>query len=187
MILPVAVLALIVSVPLTGGRLSRLGTLELRWMPTILVALVLQIWVTTIPTAPAVGTAAHFASYALGIAFIVANRHVPGLLMTSSGGAMNLASISANGGVMPASPAALEMAGLSHGGDHFVNSGAVERARLAWLGDVFAIPESWPLSNVFSIGDIVLVVGIGVLLHRISRQRRAPERSPREPVEPAEA
>lgn len=178
MILPVAVLVLIVSVPLTGGRLSRLGNLEIRWVSAILAALALQIWVTTIPTDPTLGTVVHFISYALGIWFIWANRKVPGLVITSSGGAMNLVAIGANGGVMPASPEALELAGMSHMGDHFVNSGAVEGARLAWLGDVFAIPASWPLSNVFSVGDVVLIVGVGVMLHRMSRQRDLPEQAP---------
>ncbi|MEX0869587.1 MAG: DUF5317 domain-containing protein [Nitriliruptoraceae bacterium] len=186
MILPVSVLVLIVSVPLTGGRLSRLGNLEIRWISAILTALALQIWVTTIPTAAAVGTTVHFVSYALGIWFIYANRRIPGLLVTSSGGAMNLAAITANGGVMPASPGALELAGMSHTGEHFVNSGAVEGARLAWLGDVFAIPAAWPLANVFSIGDVVLVVGVGVLMHRVARQPDVPEHAPLPPVEAPE-
>lgn len=175
MILPVAVLLVILSVPLTGGRLSRLARLEIRWVSAILAALALQIWVTTVPTDPTLGTVVHFVSYALGVWFIWANRKVPGLVVTSSGGAMNLAAISANGGVMPASPAALELAGMTDVGEHFVNSGAVDGARLAWLGDVFAIPASWPLSNVFSIGDIILVVGVGVMLHRQSRQRDLPD------------
>lgn len=186
MILPLALLLLIASVPLTGGRLSRLADLHVRWMSAILVALILQIWVTTIPTAPAVGTAVHLLSYALGAWFIVVNRQIPGLLVTASGGAMNLAAIAANGGVMPASPAALELAGIAQTGEHFVNSGAVEGARLAWLGDVFAIPANWPLSNVFSLGDLVLVVGIGVLLHRAARQSDVPEPVALQPAEAAD-
>lgn len=189
MILPVSVLLLIISVPLTGGRLSRLAHVQIRWVSSILAALALQIWVTTIPTDPTLGSVVHFVSYALGIWFIWANRKVPGLVITSSGGGMNLAAIGANGGVMPASPEALELAGMTHVGEHFVNSGAVEGARLAWLGDVFAIPASWPLSNVFSVGDVVLVVGVGVMLHRMSRQRDLPEQAPRTPTvaETAEA
>lgn len=187
MILPLALLLLIVSVPLTGGRLSRLADLNVRWMSAILVALALQIWVTTIPTAPAVGTVVHLASYALGAWFILVNRRIPGLLVTASGGAMNLTAIAANGGVMPASPTAMERAGLVHTGEHFVNSGAVEGARLAWLGDVFSIPASWPLSNVFSFGDLVLVVGIGVLLHRVSRRPDVPEHAPPQTADAAGA
>ncbi|MEX2504484.1 MAG: DUF5317 family protein [Egicoccus sp.] len=189
MILPVSVLLLIISVPLTGGRLSRLASIEIRWISAILAALALQIWVTTVPTDPMLGTVVHFISYALGIWFIWANRKVPGLVLTSSGGGMNLAAITANGGVMPASPEALELAGMTHVGDHFVNSGAVEGARLAWLGDAFAIPASWPLSNVFSVGDVVLVVGVGVMMHRMSRQRDLPEQAPlaTDVVEPAGA
>jgi hypothetical protein len=31
---------------------------------------------------------------------------------------------------------------------------------------VFYVPESWPLSNVFSIGDVLIVVGSTYLAHR---------------------
>jgi hypothetical protein len=53
----------------------------------------------------------------------------------------------------------------------FNNSGVVAHARLSYLGDVFAMPRGWPLANVFSVGDILLVVGTAVLLHRGSRVR----------------
>jgi len=57
---------------------------------------------------------------------------------------------------------------------------------LPWLGDTFAIPSGVPLANVFSVGDIVLVLGVLVLLHvtcetapgaPLSRRRsRSPDR-----------
>ena len=46
--------------------------------------------------------------------------------------------------------------------------------RLPWLGDVFAIPRGWPLANVFSIGDVVIVVAVGYFAHMVCR--RAPVR-----------
>ena len=33
------------------------------------------------------------------------------------------------------------------------------------LGDVMAVPSGWPLANVFSIGDVLLVVGAAVIMH----------------------
>ena len=36
-----------------------------------------------------------------------------------------------------------------------MNSGVLAAPRLAFLGDVFAIPAGWPLANVFSIGDVL--------------------------------
>ncbi len=82
---------------------------------------------------------------------------------------MNLAAIAANGGTMPATPEALAVAGIAADGEHFVNSGVVEQARLWWLGDIFAVPASLPLANVFSLGDVVLLVGFGWLVHRVGR------------------
>jgi hypothetical protein len=41
----------------------------------------------------------------------------------------------------------------------FQNSTALAAPRLAFLGDVFSLPASWPLSNVFSVGDILIALG----------------------------
>jgi hypothetical protein len=107
--------------------------------------------------------------------FAFVNRSTPGIPLITLGGALNLAAIAANDGVMPASAGALKRAGIEQG-TAFSNSDFVPDAHLAWLGDVFAIPAAWPLSNVFSVGDIIVVVGIGYLAHRQCRtSRRAGE------------
>jgi hypothetical protein len=46
--------------------------------------------------------------------------------------------------------------------------------RLAFLGDVFAVPASWPLSNVFSVGDMLIAVGLAWGVHRICGSRLVP-------------
>ncbi len=168
MILLVSILVVVATVPLTGGRLAALSGLGVRAPALVFGALAAQILVVNVlpDAAPApVLAAAHLGTYAPAVAFLWVNRRVPGLWLLGAGGLSNLAAISANGGVMPASPAALAAAGMSSQGGQFVNSGAVEGARLAWLGDVFAVPAGWPLANVFSVGDVVLVVGLAVLLH----------------------
>jgi hypothetical protein len=43
--------------------------------------------------------------------------------------------------------------------------------RLAFLGDVFAIPRGWPLANVFSVGDVLIAVGAVVAVHGICGSR----------------
>jgi predicted MFS family arabinose efflux permease len=48
----------------------------------------------------------------------------------------------------------------------FANSAAVAEPKLWFLGDVFALPAGWPMANVFSIGDLLLLAGAFVLLHR---------------------
>ncbi len=89
------------------------------------------------------------------------------------GGLLNFIAIIANGGVMPADPdLALHVAGA----DGFVNAGAVENPRLLFLGDVFATPSWFPLYNVFSVGDGLIVLGVFMLLHGASGSVIVPRR-----------
>jgi Family of unknown function (DUF5317) len=175
-ILPVSVLVVLASVPLFGGRLSRLADLRARAVWAALAAIGLQVVVLklfqrSLPHPVASGL--HLASYALAAWFVVANLRIRGLWLVALGGALNLAAISANGGVMPATPSAARRAGLVVA-EGFANSQATPHAHLWYLGDAFAIPASWPLSNVYSVGDVLLVIGLGVVIHRAcgSRLRR---------------
>ena len=74
---------------------------------------------------------------------------------------------------MPASPSAMAGAGLNLE-PGFQNSTALAEPRLAFLGDVFHLPASWPLSNVFSVGDVLIALGVAWALHRTCRSRLAP-------------
>jgi hypothetical protein len=166
--------ALIVAL---GGRLGNLGSVELRGKPAIIFAFLLQLFVITIaPLAFShrVDTVVHLASYGLAIAFVYANRRLPNLWVAAAGGACNFAAIAANGGEMPASRTALVAAGkpVAHAG--FVNSAPVAHARLAFLGDIFSIPRSLPLANVFSIGDVLLLIGAAAMLAGICGCPRIP-------------
>jgi hypothetical protein len=77
---------------------------------------------------------------------------------------------------MPANMTAWHRAGLPEiAPEVFTNSRALSSPRLAFLGDVFYIPASWPLSNVFSIGDILIVTGSTYLAHRWCSQPRGRE------------
>lgn len=166
------------SVPLAGGRLSALGDLRFRHTWLLAAGLGLQILViSVVPEGdPGLHRAAHVVSYALGGAFVVANRRIPFLWLVGAGGGLNLAAIAANDGVMPADPSALRTAGLALE-DGFANSAPVAHPRLGFLGDIFAVPAGWPLNNVFSVGDILIVVGALVLLHRVGDSRLVPRGS----------
>lgn len=168
MLLAAALLVCIATVPLFGGRLERLAELELRARWTLVAALGTQMMIVyVVPGAPhELLEAAHVGSYAFAIGFLWANRRVPGLLIIALGGASNLLVIAVNGGVMPASSSALRTAGLEDTPGQFASSIAVGNPKLAFLGDVFAVPASFPVHNVFSVGDIVIVIGAFVLLHR---------------------
>jgi hypothetical protein len=177
--LTIALLAvvLVASVALAGGDLSRFSAVRVRWGWFLVAAAGTQAAILlTAPFLPAALLAgAHLASYAFAVAFLVANRTIPGLWLIGAGGLANLAAIGANGGVMPASPAALERAGLAQL-EHFVNSAPLADPRLWFLGDIFAIPAGWPLANVFSVGDVLLLIGVAFGAHRVSGSRLVPRR-----------
>ncbi len=181
-LLPALVLLAVATVPLLGGRLSALADVSLRRGELALAALALQVLVVVVvpDRLDGVHVPLHLASYVLAGAAAWANRAVPGVALLALGGALNAAAIVANGGVMPASPEALATAGLADvPSGEFVNSAAVEDARLAPLGDVFAIPAGVPLANVFSIGDVLIVAGLTWGVHRICATRVARVRGPR--------
>ena len=173
--LVVAVLLSALAVPLAGGRLGALVELRLNHVWAIYGALGLAVLGIGLPGLPdGLRSALPVAAYPVGAVFLVANRRVPGMPLTALGAALNLLAITANGGVMPASPAALVSAGRPVDEPGFQNSTAVADPQLAFLGDVFAIPASWPLSNVFSIGDVLIGLGLAWGLHRICGSRLVP-------------
>ena len=164
------------TVPLAGGRLAALKQVELRrpWLPAA--ALAVQVLVITIIPGVLDGIHApvHVATYALLAVFLWCNRRLPGLWLIAVGAAANLGAIVANGGVMPASADALAAAGMPATlPGEYANSAVVQAPHLAWLGDVFAIPESWPLTNVFSIGDVLIAAGFALSVHVVCGSRLA--------------
>ena len=60
---------------------------------------------------------------------------------------------------MPTTPEALATAGLG-GEEGFSNGAVVADAVLAPLTDIFAIPAGFPLANVFSVGDVLVAIGL---------------------------
>ncbi len=178
MLLGLALILCFATVPLAGGRLAALGTVRLSGTWLLLAGLGIQIAVIEVAPGDAGGVhaAAHLASYAVVGAYAVRNRHVPWLWLIALGGALNFLAIAANGGVMPADPDAVAAAGLVDVAGEFENSAVVDGARLQVLGDVLWVPAGWPAANVFSVGDVLLVVGSFLALHTICGTRLALER-----------
>jgi hypothetical protein len=168
-LLALALAVALVSVPLAGGRPGAIADVTLRLPWLLLGALGVQVLITSVVAGGNwwLHDAAHVASYAMAGAWVLANRRVPGLLLLGLGGALNLCAIVANGGVMPADPDALRTAAVLVEAGEFNNSAALADPRLEWLGDVFATPASWPGANVFSVGDVVIVLGAAWGLHRL--------------------
>jgi len=167
------------TVPLAGGRLSALADVRFAAPWLALAAIAMQIVAISIVPQGAdwAHHAAHLASYGLIASFLWVNRRLPFLWLAAIGGGLNLAAIAANGGVMPADADALAAAGIQQKAGEFANSTAVAHLHLGFLGDVFAVPSSWPVSNVFSVGDVVLVIAALLALHSVCCSRLALPRS----------
>jgi|SRR5215217_7623394 len=175
MTLALAFALLVLTVPLAGGRLSRLETIRLRWLWLAFMAFGLQVVLVTVVPEGDTGLhrILHLATYALVGACVLRNLDLRFLWVAAVGGLLNLIAIAANGGVMPASRGALATAGLDVQSGSFANSDFVDDARLALLGDVVAIPAAWPGANVFSVGDVVMLVGVFLAVHAAAGSRLA--------------
>jgi hypothetical protein len=172
MLLGVVFIAMVLTVPLTRGRLSALADLKLRAPGLAVAGILLQVVIISIVPSGMGGLheIVHGLSYLLLGACAWLNRRVPGVALIALGGLLNAVAIAANGGVMPLDPS-LVVHAVERGGQGFVNSGVVAHPRLLFLGDIFATPRSWPMANVYSVGDFTILIGCFVLLHRVSGSR----------------
>jgi hypothetical protein len=165
----------IASVPLAGGRLFALADVRLRATWLLVAAIGAQILIVSVfpGGSETVHVAVHIGSYLLVAAWVVVNRRLPWLWLVALGGVLNFVAITANGGVMPADPDALRAAGLVLHPGEFTNSAAVAHPHLQFLGDVFAVPGGLPAANVFSVGDVLILLGMILALHCICGSRVA--------------
>jgi Family of unknown function (DUF5317)/Major Facilitator Superfamily len=166
-LLPSLVVGLLLALAL-GGRPSRLLAVRFRLPAAVVAALAIQVVVFSplAERAPErLADALHLASYALLVVFAVANLHVRPLVPVMLGMLANAVAIAANGGKMPVSESAARAAGVDLGPGSNVSASA---DRLAFLGDVFALPAQLPLANVFSVGDLLIGFGMVALVVVVS-------------------
>jgi hypothetical protein len=150
-----------------GGRVGPLASIRLRAMPLLYGAIALQLvafppaWLL-FETGGALSRALWLCSYACLLTAGLLNLHLRGIELVLAGMAANLVAVLANGGVMPALPAAARAAGMQ--GPATYNSVTQSEPRLGWLVDRWAAPEWVPFANVFSVGDVLLALGAVVLV-----------------------
>ena len=169
---PIGLLAGLIA----GGRLAGLAELRFRWAALAIAGFAVQIALFSGPVSERVGDAGPPIYVASTVAVLVAVcRNLPsmrGLAFVALGAASNLAAIVANGGYMPAAPAALAALGKAEP-EGYSNSAVVAAPALEPLTDLFAMPGWVPLANVFSIGDVAIGLGvvavIVVAMHRPAR------------------
>jgi hypothetical protein len=165
---------------LIGGRLGRLSEIRFEWAWLAATGLAVQILLFSTPIGDSfrggVGEAIYVASTGMVLVAVWRNLRIPGLALVALGAISNLAAIVANGGVMPTTPEALGAAGLDPR-EGFSNSAILDDPALAPLTDIFALPPWLPFANVFSIGDVLIALGI-VLVIAIGMRRGDPATRP---------
>jgi hypothetical protein len=172
------VLAVIIGL-VRGGSLKQLASLPLRWGWVALVAFGLQIYLIYFPepvsaglVSPRVGLL--ILSYSLFIAVVWQNRALPGIWLVGAGLVANFAVMLLNGGYMPITAEALAQVGharlmlSSETGARVIATKDIVLPREAtaawWLSDVFILPPPFPIPSVFSVGDVLIALGVFWLL-----------------------
>jgi hypothetical protein len=138
---------------------------------------------------PAARTWVFVATFAVTVGWLVVNA-LPwppvlryGALAVAAGGLLNGVAIAANGR-MPYSAGAAAKAGLGAGLQTARNAAATHATRLRGIGDIIPVP---PLHAVFSIGDMLICLGIAAMIIGAMRNRPvcAPATAAPAPPEPA--
>lgn len=178
-----AVLAVAVAVSLArGGRFRYLADRPIAapWLlfagVTIQVAVDLAAARELLPDAGWSGWVLLLVSQLLVVAFLVANRQLPGVGLVAAGLLLNAVVIAANR-AMPVDPAAIAALGL---GDLEVPPGKhtllTADTRLPLLADIIPVP--W-LRSILSVGDLVIAAGLVPMAHGLLRPpRRSAHRVP---------
>lgn len=157
---------------LTGGRLSALSGVTIRWAPLAVVGFVMQVLApsgrASIPVL--------MVSFVLLTAFGVVNLKVSGFALVLAGILMNFLVIGINGG-MPVEANALTRSGQADTLTLLIEEGGAKHHlagpddQLLFLADV--IPIAPPIRQAVSAGDIVAYAGVAyVLIAGMHRDRR---------------
>jgi hypothetical protein len=156
-----------------GGRVDSLARLRFRWAWLAVGGLLVQVVLFTPLGSSVVGDdlvpPIYVGSTLAVFVAVLRNVTTPGMAIVALGALSNLVAIGANGGLMPASAGALALAGFSGPGDH-TNSVVLEAPAFEPLTDIYALPAWLPLANVFSVGDVLIGLGIAVAIVAAMRQ-----------------
>lgn len=171
-----AVVLGIIAGYITKGRLKNLALRPLYWKNLAIFAFLIQLVIFSnlpfIDALPAMFIVImHYISYICLLAFIIRNRSNLGITVVGIGILLNSLVIFLNGGHMPTIPQNLKNTSVGQSADLINQGEAVHNSAkmtsetlLSWLGDIFYLPSWVPLSNVFSIGDILIAVGICIYI-----------------------
>ena len=158
-----------------GGRLSGLATVDFRWPWLAIGGFMVQLVLFADPVRSIVGDLGpplYVVSTGAVLIAVIRNIRIPGMALVALGAGANLAAIVANGGFMPASEGAFAAlgGGLNSG---YTNSSIVANPALEPLTDTYSLPPWLPFANVFSIGDVLIAIGVAIVIVSAMRSWRA--------------
>ncbi len=171
---------------LRRGSLRRLADLRIRLGWLAVLCLMVQFWLVYQPMDRIeadrnLHAAILMASYTVLATVVWANRRVGGMAAVGVGLLLNLSVMAANGGFMPVSPEAVLAAklrppeSLDAAGSRLPRSKDIlltaEQTRLWLLSDVIVVPAA-PGTRIYSIGDLVVGLGIFLVVHGAMVPRR---------------
>jgi hypothetical protein len=169
-----------------GGRLSGLAVVDFHWPWLAIGGFLVQLVLFSDAVRQGIGdlgSSLYVASTAAVLIAVIRNVRIPGMALVALGAGSNFVAIVANGGYMPASEAAFTAlgGGLNPG---YTNSAIVPDPAVQPLTDVYALPGWLPYANVFSIGDVLIALGVVVVIvsamragrmHPVAAETVAPE------------
>ncbi|CAH0118465.1 MULTISPECIES: DUF5317 domain-containing protein [unclassified Paenibacillus] len=114
----------------------------------------------------------YMAVYVVGLYFLWINRSHTGFPWIFAGVLLNFIVMAANGGRMPVSPEAASVLdpfftqALQEGvyGKHQL---ITDSTRLGFLGDIIPLSSPYPRTQVISVGDVVMNIGIFVFIQHL--------------------
>jgi hypothetical protein len=152
---------------LVGGRPAGLAEIRFRWAWLAIFGFAVQVVLFAGPVSDRVGDVlgpiVYVGSTALVLLVVLRNVRLPGLAIVAAGAGSNLAAIVANGGYMPAGPAA--RAEIGQGAiTTYSNSKVIADPALEPLTDILSLPAWLPFTNIFSVGDLLIAAGVVVAI-----------------------
>src|SRR5450756_1987452 len=145
-ILYAVLIGLIVGLAL-GGRPTGLAAIRFRWAPLVFVGFAAQVILFSAPVTERIGDLGaplYVVSTGLVLLALARNLGVRGMPIVAVGALANFAAVVANGGFMPAAPAAL--AAIHHEvATVYSNSVVLPDPALGPLTDIFALPTWLPV------------------------------------------
>jgi len=156
---------------LRGGNVANLEKMGIRYLWLIPLALVIQLLIFPLFSETAVvgfGTEIfHILSYLILFLFVIANWRVWQIPLMGLGMMSNLLVIGLNSGYMPSSISSLNRAGEVEVANSLLENGTygnvimmTDSTVLDFLGDWLYLPQWFPFSTAFSLGDTVIAIGL---------------------------